>query len=99
MVKTNKNPINTLAQPKTTTTTKNPWTKKEIFFLVIENIETMNLNETEDQFLTSKQTPLHTYLPKEYFDNKLDWQDKCFAVKKKKKKVQDSNDSLTAGWQ
>lgn len=44
MVKTNKNPINTPPQPKT----KNPWQSN---FLVIEDIETMNPNETEDQCL------------------------------------------------
>lgn len=61
-----------MLNPKQQQQQKIPGQKKKFFFLVIENIETMNLNETEDQFLTSKQTPLHTYLPKEYFDNKLD---------------------------
>lgn len=39
-----------------------------------------------DQCLVSNfwiNTPPNTYLPKDYFDSKLDWQDKCFAVNEK----------------
>lgn len=49
MVKANKSSINTLLLPKTK---QKPPCKKKVF-LVIEDVETMNPNETEDQCFLS----------------------------------------------
>lgn len=50
MVKANKSSINTLLLPKIK---QNPPLAKKKVFLVIEDVETMNPNETEDQCFVS----------------------------------------------